>query len=155
MYKSQADSVKEWLIAYRSSEGRINEKLEKLRELRERMTSVGAQQMTDMPRAPQNTRDKMAEYVIRADELEREISEMIAVHSECKLAIEAAVGKLESETKKKIIRYRYIDGKDWSDIVETLYKDKKDWSVKINSYTRRVYRYHDKALEDLSRNWGK
>lgn len=155
MYKSYGDVMKEWLKAYRKNEESIDEQLEKIRELRGHMMSISAQELTDMPKAPGNPKDKMSEYVARLDMLERQVKEAIKVHEESKNALEKAIGYMDSFKMQNIIRYRYLYGYEWSDVVAKMYQEKEDWPAKINNYTRRVYRDHERALEHLARCWNK
>lgn len=155
MYKSQADEMRDWLKAYVQNEASIDQTLEKIRELRGHMMSISAQEITDMPRAPSSPKDKMSEYMVRLDMLERSVREAIKIHDESKRALEAAIEKLDSPKMQKIIRYRYLYGLEWSDVVSKMYREREDWSVKVSSYTRRVYRDHDRALEHLAKSWTK
>lgn len=155
MYKTQADEMRDWLKAYAQNEVMIDDTLEKIRELRGHMMSISAQEITDMPRAPSSPKDKMSEYMVRLDALERSLKEATKIHDEARRALEDAVERLDSPKMQKIIRYRYLYGMEWSDVVSKMYMDREDWSVKINSYTRRVYRDHDRALEHLAKSWTK
>lgn len=155
MYKSQADGMREWLKAYRKNEEIIDEQLEKIRELRGHMMSISAQEISDMPRAPGSPKDRMSEYMSRLDMLERQVKEAIRIHDESRAALEQAIGLMDSLKMQNIIRYRYLYGYEWSDVVAKMYQDREDWHKKMNSYTRRVYRDHDRALEHLARCWGR
>ena len=152
MHRSQADLVREWLRAYVSNEQIINEELEKLRTLRARMMSVGAQRLSDMPKAPSSTVDKMAEMVIRADELERLIREKIKIQDMARTAIEDLASQLNEDQKTIIIR-RYLYGEKWSDIVKEIYGSESGYFQKMKTFSKRVYREHEKALTEMARAW--
>ena len=153
MYKSHADQIKDWLKAYVQNEAEIDELLEKLRYIKSHATSIGAQEITDMPRAPMNARDPMVEYVIRVDELERKLREKIRAHIQSKAALEAVIERMESPKQQKIIRYRYIYGMGWSEVIYECYHEKKDYQQKMRAYQKRVYRDHEKALDEMARKW--
>ena len=153
MYSKQADQIKDWLKAYTQNEKEIDELLEKLRYVRAKATSIGCQEITDMPRAPLNIKDSLAEYMIRCDELERRIKEKIEAHQSSKKALEGVINRMESPKQKKIITYRYIYGMEWSDVIYECYKEKTDYQAKLKAYSKRVYRDHDRALEEMSRKW--
>lgn len=153
MYKSQAEEVKDWLRAYMQNEKEIDELLERLRTLKAKATSVGAQEITDMPRAPAVARDTLAEYMVRLDELEREIADRIEAHASSKRAIEGVLEQMESPKQRKIILYRYIYGLEWADVVYQCYHDKADYLQKLRAYQKRVYRDHDRALLEMARKW--
>lgn len=153
MYKSQAEEVKDWLKAYLQNEAEIDDLLERIRVLRAKAMSIGAQEITDMPKAPTTARDTMSEYMVRLDELEREIEKRIAAHRASKRAIEQVLGKMESPKQTKIIRCRYLYGMEWSDVVYECYHDKHDFHQKQRAYQKRVYRDHDRALLEMARKW--
>lgn len=153
MYRNQADQIKDWLKAYTQNEKEIDELLEKLRYVRARATSIGAQEMSDMPRAPLNVKDTLVEYMIKVDELERKIQEKIRDHQSSKAALEGVIKRIESPKQRKIITYRYIYGMGWSDVIYECYKEKPDYQAKIKAYSKRVYRDHDRALSEMARKW--
>lgn len=153
MYSKQADQIREWLKAYTQNEKEIDELLEKLRYIRAKATSIGCQEISDMPRAPLKIKDTLAEYMIRCDELERKIKDKIETHQSSKAALEGVIQRMESPKQQRIITYRYIYGMEWSDVIYECYKDKPDYQVKIKAYSKRVYRDHDRALEEMSRKW--
>jgi len=153
MYHSQADQVKDFLKAYVQNEAEIDELFERLRYIKAHATSIAAQEITDMPKGPLNTKDPMVEYMIRVDELERKIQERVRAHLSSRDALEAVISRMESPKQQKIIRYRYIYGMEWSDVVYECYHEKKDYSEKYRAYQKRVYRDHDRALAEMARKW--
>lgn len=153
MYKTQADEVRDWLRAYVRCEAEIDDLLEKLRTLRASVTSISAQEITDMPKAASAAKDTLAEYMVRVEELERRINEKIAAHQLGKKAIEGVLEKMESPKQRRIIKFRYLDGLEWSDVIYQCYHDKKDYTEKIKAYSKRVYRDHDRALLEMARRW--
>jgi len=155
MYKTQADAVKDWLQAYQNSEQHIDHQLEKLRSLKARMTSVGAQQLSDMPRPPSSPKDRLAEYVIKVEALEASIDRETKQLEVCRQTILDLTAQLEKAEACKLIRYRYLYGYEWGDVMYELYKDEKDLMEKQGTYKRRMYRLHETALKELSRIWTK
>jgi len=153
MYKNQADQVRDWLRAYVKNEAEIDELLEKIRYVRAKVTSIGAQEITDMPRAPLNVKDTLTEYMIRVDELERKLAEKMREHQSSKAALESVIDSMESPKYRTIITSRYIYGMEWSDVIYACYHDKPDFHAKIRAYAKRVYRDHDKALLEMARKW--
>lgn len=153
MYKTQADEVRDWLRAYVRNEEEIDDLLEKLRTIKASATSIGAQEITDMPKAASVARDTLAEYMVRVDELERQIREKIEIHKSSRRAIENVLKKMESQKQQRIIRYRYIEGMEWGDVIYQCYHDKKDYTEKVRAYSKRVYRDHDRALLEMARRW--
>lgn len=153
MYKSQADAIKEWLQAYQRGEKEINEKYDRLRTLKARMMSVPAQELSDMPRPPSSPKDRMAEYLIQAEALEKAIQYETKKQELCKNVILNLTDNLRKPEACKLIRYRYLYGYEWSDVMKELYGNRKDLKQKENAYRRKMYRLHQSALKELARLW--
>ena len=64
-------AVKEPLNQYREKERDIDNQIERLERLVSKMTGAGAQVITDMPRAPSVSTDRMSELVGQKEELVR------------------------------------------------------------------------------------
>ena len=64
--------LKDRLNKYREKERDIDNQIERLERLTAKMTGVGAQVITDMPRAPGTSIDRIAVMVSEKEELERE-----------------------------------------------------------------------------------
>lgn len=153
MYKSQSEMVKDWLMAYRNEEKEIDSQLEKIRELRARIMSIGAQEITDMPRAPVKIRDVLAEYVIRMEELEERMGERVRKHEEDRKAILRLLDRLQKYDERQIIKQRYLFGREWADVLKEVYKKANNFDSKQDSYRRKMYRAHDSALCMMARMW--
>lgn len=155
MYKSQAEAVKEWLVAYRNNEEHIDKQLDKLRSLRARMMSVGAQELSDMPRPPSAPKDRMAEYVIQAESLEISIQNEINIHEESRKVIYELIEQLDKPEERLIIQNRYLYGMEWSDVMMILYREESKFAQNMETYRRRMYRVHEDALEKMAKGWSK
>lgn len=152
-YTSQADAVKEWLQAYQNKEKYLNGQMEKHRMLQARMRSVHAQELSDMPRPPSTNKDRMAEYVIRIETLERTIEKETLELERCRQSILELTGKLRRAEACKLIRRRYLEGYEWPEIMQELYGDEEDFQKKENTYRRKMYRLHQSALKEMARAW--
>jgi len=155
MYKSQADAVKEWLQAYRGNQEHIDKQLDKLRTMKARMMSVGAQELTDMPKAPNASNDRMTEYVIRVENLELSIQNEIAVQEESRKVICDLIKQLEKPEEMRIIQDRYLYCMEWSEVLERLYKSDEKYVQNIEAYRRRMFRVHEDALLKMAKGWNK
>ena len=71
------NAVKERLNQYREKERDIDNQIERLERIVSKMTGAGAQVITDMPRAPSVSTDRMAELVGQKEELEASIREAV------------------------------------------------------------------------------
>lgn len=155
MYKSQADAVKEWLQAYLKGVKKVDDMLERLRTIQARMKSVGAQELSDMPRPPSAPKDRMAEYVVQCESLELAIKKESHELELCRKNILDLTGQLKKPEARDMIRYRYLYGYEWSEIMKKLYSDRKDLAEKENAYRRKMYRLHESALKEMAKLWNK
>lgn len=152
--KSQAEAVKEWLLGYRKEEEELDDLIERIRELRGRATSIKAQEITDMPKGP-GPDDPMCDYVIRLEALEGSMERRLREHERDRKAIVSLVRKIRRDEEKEVICCKYLYGMDWSDIRERLYKSQEGYYKKPETYERRMYRAHERALEWMGRHWEK
>lgn len=155
MYKSQAEMVKEWLQAYRNNIELIDKQLDKLRTLKARMMSVGAQELSDMPRPPSAPKDRMAEYVIQAESLELLIQREMEIQDQSKKVIGELVEQLDKPEERLVIQYRYLYGMEWSEVLEKLYSREEKYLKNKDTYKRRMYRAHEDALCKMAKGWNK
>ena len=153
MFRNQSDAVKSWLQAYRANEAHIDKQLERLRTLKARMMSVGAQKLTDMPRAPSAPKDALADYVIQVESLEKSIRHDVEVQEECRSVITAMIGDLEKPEERIIIERRYLYGVEWSDVLSELCRMDAKGAQNIDTIKRRMYRMHEDALKKIAKGW--
>lgn len=154
MYKAQAKEVKNWLQAYRSMIKQIDEKIDKIRMMRERMMSVSAQKLTDMPKGG-SSGDPMTDYVIRLENLELSLKHDVEIQVQCKKVIIDLTEELSKPEERKIIELRYLYGLEWSDVMDMLYRGDDKYAQKLDTYRRRMYRVHEEALEKMAKRWDK
>ena len=86
-----ADRIRSRLEDYMYDERELETQKERLERLESKMKDVGAQVITDMPRAPSQMNDKMSDYVARKEELLQDISELETRHRTERLAIETTL----------------------------------------------------------------
>lgn len=124
-------------------------KLERLGRIDESMQSPKAPRLDGMPHSG-GFSDRLADMVSRKDELERKIEELACKQSERRQMIEGYVSQLKKADEREIIRLRYIDRESWPSCCEILYGDSMDFEAKIDTYTKRAFRIHGHALEQLN-----
>jgi DNA-directed RNA polymerase specialized sigma subunit len=127
--------TKEELLQYRNLKLELMELEEKIREVRESVMYPAGKIITDMPIAPHNDTDKMAEIMAKIDELEREY---INKYSEClnqTVAIEHAIQGLSNASERRLMRFRYLQCLSWKVI-----------AADMNISVRTAHRIHSAAL---------
>ena len=147
MYTSQADAVRDWLEAYRKTEEEIDERLDAIRELRSRITGIRAQEITDMPKAPSKETNPMEEYVIRLEQMEGNLGELMKDHDRDRMALIRLVGSMKEPEMRDVIRGRYLYGMEWSKIQIRVFHSTQE------AERRKMYRVHERALEWMGQYW--
>lgn len=152
MYNSQADAIKEWLRAFRASEKKIDEQIMEIRELRSRIMGIGAQEITDMPRAASPKGDALTEYVIRLEALDARLSREMQAHEKERRAMIELLCKLPCE-ERDVMKCRYLFGYGWDDVMQTVYGGSADFFQRKDAYKRRMFRVRNRAVLRMAKMW--
>lgn len=145
------DAVKERLETYIATERDIENQIERLERLETRMIGMGAQTLTDMPKAPSPANDRMAMIIGQKEELEQEIRDTIEFQKRERKWIEGIVKHLKNPDERAVIRLHYLDKTDWNDISDVLFGGRVDFLDKQDTYLRRCFRIHGSALVNMAR----
>ncbi len=143
--------VKKWLSEYRETEHEIDNQIERLERLEAKMYGVGSPQLSDMPKAPGITGDRISGLIAQKEELEAEIRKTISEHSAMKDRIESLCKQLRKSDQRAVIRMRYLDGEKWVDITEMLFRNKEDYMERSDAYLRTVGNIHGRALLNIAK----
>lgn len=138
-------------LDYRDRERDIRNQTARLEMLLTRISGPASPVLSDLPREPGYDVDKIPRAVIKKCEIETDIKEKIEMQKKEKSALERLIGKLHNPDERFILQVFYIDcAENWNAVVKKLYEDREDFFEKEVSYTRRVFRYRDKALFTLA-----
>lgn len=144
-------AMKERLNRYRENERDIDNQIERLERLVSKMTGAGSQVITDMPRAPSVSTDRMAEFVEQKEELEASIRKAVEEQSCERSKIESILKQLAHSDEKAVIRIRYFDRESWSVVTKMMFGGKDDFYRKEDTYLRRVHKIHCSALLNMAK----
>lgn len=144
-------AVKDWLIEYRNNERDLDNQSERLERLVMKMNSVGTQNLSDMPRTPTRTHDRIGDYLARREELEENIAATIKRQTATRTRIEELLSALKNPDEKAVIRGRYLDCLSWSDVSDLMFGGKPDFIGKEDSYLRRTHKIHGNALYHIAK----
>lgn len=144
-------AVKERLKTYSENQRDIDNQIERLERLITKMNGVGAQTISDMPRAKGVVGDRIADMVSQKDDLERVIREAIEEQSREWKRIEKILNQLRKVDERAVIRMRYHDGEGWSEVTKMLFGRKDDFEEKEETYLRRIHKIHGAALLNMAR----
>lgn len=144
-------AVKERLINYREKEREIDNQIERLVRLVTKMNSVGAQVITDMPRAPGMAEDRMSGYLAQKEELEADIRRTEQEQKREWNRIEVVLSKLKHSDERAVIRIRYHDRESWAAVAEVIFGNIEDYEEREGTYVRRVHKIHGSALLNMAK----
>ncbi len=145
-----AEIVKRWLIKYLEDERDIDNQIERLEHLKVRMVGVGAQVLTDMPKSPSATNDRMTVLLAQKEDLEALIRAEVTAQSLERQRIDDVVKNLRNPDERAVIRMKYFDRFRWPEINDMLFGQKADFDEKKETYERRTYRIHASALVNMA-----
>ena len=143
-------AVKEWLIEYREKERDIDNQIERLERFIIKMTSVGAQVISGMPRAPGTTGDRIGGMIGQKEELEASIRSDVMEQSEKRKLIESILAQIRRSDERAVIRMRYIDRESWNTVAELMFGRREDYEGKEDTYLRTVHKDHGPALQNMA-----
>lgn len=143
-------AVKDWLTEYSEKERDIDNQIERLERFSAKMTGVGAQVISGMPRAPGTTGDRIGGMVAQKEELEASIRSDVTKQSKKREAIEGVLAKLRHSDERAVIRMRYIDRESWNTVAELMFGSLDDYEGKEDTYLRRVHKVHGAALQNMA-----
>lgn len=83
-------------------------------------------------------------------ELEEQIDRLKAEEKQERNAIEGLILQLSDPDERAVIRLRYFDRADWNDVAFALFGTEPDYLTRSESYLRRTYKIHGRALLDLA-----
>lgn len=146
-----ASEVKKLLTAFLEAERDVDNQLERLNILSERIYSVGSPKMSDMPKDPSPAGDRLAEMISRKLEQEEKVRKIAKLQSERRAVYEDIAAEIREPDKRAVIVLRYLEGAKWERINESLFSDCEDFDDRRDSYMRRVMRLHGWALQEMAR----
>lgn len=84
-------------------------------------------------------------------QLQEDIKELRTKETEQAAAIEDVLKRMDSDSEVQIIRMRYMDALSWNEIVKIKYGKKQDFEERKDTYTRRVFSEHSRALSKMKK----
>lgn len=142
--------MKDRLCEYRSLNKEIDNEIERLERMEDKLYSLGSPALSNMPKSKSSVYDKIADRVAMKVDLEATIKELISYRDSERIAIEVMVRRLRNADERAVIRMRYLDLEEWDDILYMMFGDKKDYNEKYDNYKQRMFRLHSAAIEELA-----
>ena len=127
----------------------IDNQIERLEIMEEKLGSPASSNLTGMPKSGSSCFDRMAMAIAKKDELEQRIKRLIQKERQEAKEIEETVELLEDMNEKDVILMRYVDGLQWTEICDALFRKEKDYNKRIDTFMRKTFKIHTKALKKL------
>lgn len=149
--KPITQKIKDRLADYTAMLRDIDNQIERLDHMTLTMAAPPGSDMTGMPRGSGTPTDRTGMMVARKLELEEQIKESIAEERWENAAIERMIRKLDNPDERAVIRLRYFDRAGWDEIAGALFGDRQDYLDKEETYQKRTFRLHGRALLALAK----
>ena len=144
------NDLKKRLKRYRDKDREIDCQIERLERMISKMAGLGSPVITDMPRSPVSSIDRMSIMLSQKDELDAEIRRDSEEQSREWNEIEKILRKLKCAEERSVIRIRYHDGEGWNTVSEMMFGGRRDYLEKEGTYLRRVHKLHGSALLNMT-----
>lgn len=144
------EAVKQRLIDLRDLRREIENQSERLERLETKLVGAGAQALTDMPKSPSPSNDRISDLMQQKFDLEEDIRATLEHRRRERMFFEKIIRRLKRSDERAVIRSRYLDGASWGDVVDLLYGDEEDLLEREDMYRKRVFKLHGRALLSMA-----
>lgn len=145
------EAVKQRLSDLRELQREIEVQSERMERLETKLLGVGAQALTDMPKAPSPSNDRITDLMQQKFDLEEDIRETLEHRRVERLFFEGVIRKLKRSDERAVIRVRYLDGASWNDVIDLMFGDEEDLLEREEVYRKRVFKLHGQALLNMAK----
>ena len=104
------EAVKQRLIDLRDLRREIENQSERLERLETKLVGVGAQALTDMPKSPSPSNDRISDLMQQKFDLEEDIRATLEHRRRERMFFEKIIRRLKHSDERAVIRSRYLDG---------------------------------------------
>ena len=142
----EISEMKNRLSDYRLLNRDIENSIERLQKIEDKLYGVSSSKITDMPRMNSPIADKNAYLICIKDELESKIKEDMSKRDEERSSLVELILALRKPDERAVIMMRYIDCVEWDWVIDALYSCKDDYEVNYDNYKQRTFRLHSSAI---------
>lgn len=150
MEEPRTKKIKERLNKYTKMLREIENQQERLELMESNMGSLPGPDVSGMPRPKGGVSDRVSMQAIRKADLEKKIEEDKANERKENAALEDMVVQLSDPDERAVIRLKYFDGVEWSDIAFVLFGGLVDFNDRFEAYQNKTYKIHGRALLNLA-----
>ena len=148
------EETQAWLSRFLDNEENLDRLLERIEWLRSDLKSPNSPSLTGMPSGGGYEADRIGRTLARIEDLEAQAQELLAKSRYLYTEINGAILRIKHIVKKwpsrkLVLELRYLDGRDWPDIIEVLWGKEFDFDDRYETYNRKTFRFHAEALEAM------
>ena len=123
---------------------------EHLQEIQEEITNIPARNNDGMPRGSAKESDRMAKKIEMKERIESKLNKLRERKEDEEQIIKGNIKAANMDAiESQLMDLRYICGYDWGRVQRIMYMNKYDYYTKEQSYKRKMFRVHKKALEKM------
>lgn len=142
--------MREYFRNIRQNRIKLRMAQKRLRDMQENIAMISSPDLSGMPKGSRSSGDaNIAHDVSEILEQEKYINILKSKTARERVRAERIIRSLKNPVEAAVLFARYIDIKEWNEIVKFMYSDKKDIDYNFEKYKKRVYRAHKKAFEHL------
>lgn len=142
--------MREYFRNVRQNRIKLRMAQKRLRDMQENIAMISSPDLSGMPKGSRSSGDaNIAHDVSEILEQEKYINILKSKTARERVRAERIIRSLKNPVEAAVLFARYIDIKEWNEIVKFMYSDKKDLDYNFEKYKKRVYRAHKKAFEHL------
>ncbi len=148
------EDLKAWLRRYQEFQHDADMFWNRVDELRDRITTARTAHLDGMPHARSTDSDRTGAVIAQLEEMETEARETQESAIATRREIEGAIKRIHGAgwpDKRAVLRLRYVDLLSWPDVAEFLFGDDPKFWDNPETFQRRAFKVHSKALEELSK----
>ncbi len=153
-----AENAKSWLKRYRDLLTEIEHDLSRADTLRAKAALPSSPNLSGMPSTPKwNGDTSMTNLTARAIDIEAKAAQKAAQSDIMYRDIDRMINSIRCRGYEQMVcllQLKYLDGLEWADITPTLFMGEDDFVDREDSYTRRMFMIHKKALQNLAELMG-
>ncbi len=148
--KTDVLAIKKRLRRIRNDGFELENQMLRLEWAENNLIGVGSPMLSDMPKNPSPSNDRLANAMSKKLEIEAEINAISGGYLKERKELGDVIRKLEHPDQRAVLRMRYFDRNEWEDIVRMLYSRRKDYVDNIDKYYKAVFKLHGNALAELA-----
>lgn len=147
--RDELDAVKEWLLRYSEINKSIDNLILRSEMLKDKAAAPSSINIDGMPHGKGGHSDKIGSIIARCEELDAEARKQIAESMDIYREIDDTIKKIQGKGSadfRAVLQMKYLDLAEWNEVVFMLFGNKMDFSEREDSFTRRTFKLHSRAL---------